>query len=109
MLEEWPDHGDALQDVVDCEHEGDRITHAIIERLNKTFVTPFDREDIIAVASSLDDIVDYIEEIADFLGLYRIEAPMEQAQRMARILNLAAQQINAAIPGLRTLADIHQF
>src|SRR4051795_3678438 len=109
MLQQWPDHGELARDVVVCEQEGDRITHEIIQRLNQTFVTPFDREDIIALASSLDDIVDYIEEIADFLGLYRIEAPMEQAQRMARILNLAAQQINAAIPGLRTLADIHQF
>jgi len=97
------------REIVECEHEGDRITHAIIERLNKTFVTPFDREDIIAVASSLDDIVDYIEEIADFLGLYRIEAPMEQAQRMADILHQATEHINAAIPGLRTLADIHQY
>src|SRR3954469_14664817 len=109
MLEEWPDHGDALQEVVDCEHEGDRITHDIIERLNKTFVTPFDREDIIALASSIDDIVDYIEEIADFLGLYRIEAPMEQAQQMARILHQSTRQINAAIPHLRSLKDIHEY
>ena len=65
--------------MVVCEQEGDRITHDIIQRLNQTFVTPFDREDIIALASALDDIVDFIEEVADFLGLYRIEAPMEQA------------------------------
>ena len=84
MLEQWPDHGGTLRDVVVCEQEGDRITHDIIQRLNQTFVTPFDREDIIALASGLDDIVDYIEEVADFLGLYRIEAPMEQAQRMAQ-------------------------
>ena len=79
MLEQWPDHGEMLRDVVVCEQEGDRITHDIIQRLNQTFVTPFDREDIIALASGLDDIVDFIEEVADFLGLYRIEAPMEQA------------------------------
>ena len=87
MLEKWPDHGEMLRDVVVCEQEGDRITHDIIQRLNQTFVTPFDREDIIALASGLDDIVDYIEEVADFLGLYRIEAPMEQAQRMAHVLH----------------------
>ena len=89
MLDQWPDHGDLMREVVDCEHEGDRITHDIIQRLNQTFVTPFDREDIIALASGLDDIVDYIEEVADFLGLYRIEAPMEQAiadgRRPARV------------------------
>ena len=80
MLEKWPDHGEAMRDVIVCEQEGDRITHDIIQRLNQTFVTPFDREDIIALASSLDDIVDFIEEVADFLGLYRIEAPMDQAR-----------------------------
>jgi predicted phosphate transport protein (TIGR00153 family) len=98
-----------MRDVVVCEQEGDRITHDIIHRLNSTFVTPFDREDIIALASSLDDIVDYVEEIADFLGLYRIEAPMDQAIRMARILHEATRQINDAVPRLRTLKDIHHF
>jgi predicted phosphate transport protein (TIGR00153 family) len=109
MLENWPDHGEALRDVVVCEQEGDRITHDIIQRLNQTFVTPFDREDIIALASGLDDIVDFIEEVADFLGLYRIEASTEQAERMAAVLHEATVQINGAIPRLRTLADIHQF
>jgi predicted phosphate transport protein (TIGR00153 family) len=109
MLEQWPDHGEALRDVVVCEQEGDRITHDIINRLNQTFVTPFDREDIIALASGFDDIVDFIEEVADFLGLYRIEAPMEQAQRMARVLHEATRQLNEALPRLRTLRDIHHY
>ncbi len=109
MLEQWPDHGEAMRDVIVCEQEGDRITHDIIQRLNQTFVTPFDREDIIALASSLDDIVDFIEEIADFLGLYRIEAPMDQAVRMARVLHEAVRNIGDAVPHLRTLKDIHQY
>jgi uncharacterized protein len=109
MLLKWPDHGETLRDVIVCEQEGDRITHDIMQRLNHTFVTPFDREDIIALASSLDDIVDFIEEVADFLGLYQIEAPTEQAQRMAGVLHEATRQINGAIPRLRNLADIHHF
>jgi predicted phosphate transport protein (TIGR00153 family) len=109
MLEQWPDHGEKLRDVVVCEQEGDRITHDIIHRLNLTFVTPFDREDIIALASGFDDIVDFIEEVADFLGLYRIEAPMEQAQRMARVLHEATRQLNEALPRLRTLKDINHY
>jgi predicted phosphate transport protein (TIGR00153 family) len=109
MLDEWPDHGELLRDVVVCEQEGDRITHDIIQRLNQTFVTPFDREDIIALASGLDDIVDFIEEVADFLTLYRIEAPMEQAQKMARVLHEATRAIAAAIPRLRTQKDIHHY
>jgi predicted phosphate transport protein (TIGR00153 family) len=109
MLDEWPEHGELLRDVVVCEQEGDRITHDIIQRLNQTFVTPFDREDIIALASGLDDIVDFIEEVADFLTLYRIEAPMEQAQKMARVLHEATRAIAAAIPRLRTQKDIHHY
>ena len=109
MLDTWPDHGEALRDVVVCEQEGDRITHDIIQRLNQTFVTPFDREDIIALASALDNIVDFIEEIADFLGLFRIEAPTDQAQRMARVLHEATRQVNGAMPALRRLEDIRTF
>jgi predicted phosphate transport protein (TIGR00153 family) len=109
MLEQWPDHGEKLRDVVVCEQEGDRITHDIIHRLNQTFVTPFDREDIIALASGFDDIVDFIEEVADFLGLYRIEAPMEQAQRMARVLHEATRHLNEALPRLRSLKDINHY
>jgi len=109
VLEHWPDHGTAIREIVICEQEGDRITHDLIQRLNQTFVTPFDREDIIALASSLDDIVDYIEEVADFLGLYRIEAPMDQAVRQARVLHEAVRQIAEAMPRLRTLKDIHHY
>jgi predicted phosphate transport protein (TIGR00153 family) len=109
MLQQWPDHGETLRDVVVCEQEGDRITYDIIQRLNHTFVTPFDREDIIALASALDDIVDFIEEVADFLGLYQIEAPTEQAQQMAHVLHEATRRINGAMPRLRTLTDMHHY
>ena len=109
MLDQWPDHGEIARDVVVCEQEGDRITHDIIQRLNSTFVTPIDREDIYALASSLDDIVDFVEEVADFMALYRIEAPMEQAQDMARILHESSRQISQAIPRLRSFKDIHHY
>jgi len=109
MLEQWPEHGELGRDVVVCEQEGDRITHDIIQRLNSTFVTPIDREDIYALASALDDIVDFIEEVADFLALYRIEAPMERAIEMARILHQSARAIAGAIPRLRTFKDIHHY
>jgi predicted phosphate transport protein (TIGR00153 family) len=109
MLDKWPDHGELSRDIVVCEQEGDRITHDIIHRLNQTFVTPIDREDIYALASGLDDIVDWIEEVADFFALYRIEAPMSQAQQQARILHLACRQVAAAIPRLRGFEDISHF
>jgi predicted phosphate transport protein (TIGR00153 family) len=109
LLEEWPDHGELAREVRDCEHEGDRITHDIIQRLNQTFVTPIDREDIYALASSLDDIVDFIEEVSDFLGLYRIEATMDKAIEMGQILHESARAIAGAIPRLRTFKDIHHY
>jgi predicted phosphate transport protein (TIGR00153 family) len=109
MLDQWPEHGELARDVLVCEHEGDRITHDIVQRLNSTFVTPIDREDIYALASALDDIVDYIEEVSDFLGLYRIEAPMEKAIELSRILHEASRAIAGAIPRLRTFRDIHHY
>src|SRR4051794_12706029 len=73
MLETWPDGSEGLnREILKSEQEGDRITHDIIRRLNSTFVTPFDREDIYGLATQVDDGVDYIEEAADFFGLYQI-------------------------------------
>jgi hypothetical protein len=109
MLEQWPDGSALARDVVVCEQEGDRITHDIIQRLNSTFVTPIDREDIYALASALDDIVDFIEETSDFMGLYRIEAPMDKATEMAQILHQSCRAIAGAIPRLRTFKDIHHY
>jgi uncharacterized protein Yka (UPF0111/DUF47 family) len=109
MLSDYPDSKALAQDILDCEHEGDRITHEIIDRLNHTFVTPIDREDILALTSALDDIVDYTEEVADYLGLYKIEAPMDQAIKLARVLKLATQQIAEAIPRLRGFRDISHY
>jgi uncharacterized protein len=109
MLEHWPDEAQLAREILECEHEGDRITHDIVQRLNSTFVTPIDREDIYALASAMDDIIDYTEEVADFLGLYRIEAPMERAQELARILHEAARLICKAVPRLRTFDDIRHY
>jgi uncharacterized protein Yka (UPF0111/DUF47 family) len=69
-------------------------------------VTPIDREDILALASALDDVVDYTEEVADYLGLYKIEAPMDQAIKLAGVLKAAAYQVAEAIPRLRGFRDI---
>ena len=109
MLGNYPERADLSRDILICEQEGDRITHDIIQRLNQTFVTPIDREDILELASALDDIVDFTEEVADFLGLYKIEAPMDQAGRMAEILVYATRQIAQAMPRLREYRDISHF
>ncbi|MCW2951699.1 MAG: putative phosphate transport regulator [Conexibacter sp.] len=109
MLRNFPETKELARDILLCEQEGDRITHDIIHRLNQTFVTPIDREDILQLASALDDIVDYIEEVADYLGLYKVEAPMEQSQRLAHILLQAARQIVEAIPRMRDFQDISHY
>jgi predicted phosphate transport protein (TIGR00153 family) len=109
MLNSWPEKSELTKEIVICEQEGDRITHDLIQKINATFVTPFDREDIIALASGLDDIVDFTEEVADFMGLYRIEAPMEQAQELAAVLHQACRQVADALPRMRTYQDISHF
>ena len=109
MLRGYPENASLARDILICEQEGDRITHDIIRRLNELFVTPIDREDIYALASALDDVVDYTEEVADYLGLYKIEAPMEQGQRMAEVLHQAGRQIAEAVPRLRGFQDISHY
>jgi predicted phosphate transport protein (TIGR00153 family) len=106
MLGTWPDRPELARQILICEQDGDRVTHEVIQRLNQTFVTPIDREDIIELASALDDVVDFTEEVADYFILYKIEAPMEQAQRMAHILVEATRNIQQAVPRMRGFKDI---
>src|ERR1700744_1820399 len=109
LLATYPDDEHLARGILNCEHEGDRITHDIIDRLNHTFVTPIDREDILALASALDDVVDYTEEVADYLGLYKIEAPMDQAIWLARVLKDPSSQLAEPIPNLRGFRDISRY
>src|SRR5881396_3531500 len=109
MLRGYPEKAALARDILICEQEGDRITHDIIRRLNEMFVTPIDREDILALASALDDVVDFTEEVADYLGLYKIEAPMAQAQDLAKVLHQASRQIAEALPRLRGFKDISHY
>jgi uncharacterized protein len=110
MLEKWPEDGAGLsRDILKAEQEGDRITHDIVRRLNSTFVTPIDREDIYGLATQMDDIVDYIEEAADFLGLYQIEAPMDQALELANVLVKSCEQLSGALQHLRGFKDLEHY
>ena len=109
MLDRWPDHGELAREIVICEQEGDRITHDIIQRLNQTFVTPIEREDILTLASGLDDIVDFTEEAADFLGLYKIEAPMEQATALTKVLVAACEQLAMGLEHLPEFKDLDKY
>src|SRR5215203_3472638 len=90
------------QEIKDLERQGDEITREIVVTLNRTFVTPFDHEDIYALASGLDDILDYIEEVADTANLYGMTAIPEPARELARLLALAVAQLQGAIGKLES-------
>ncbi len=109
MMHSWPEDQGLSQEVLNAEQEGDRITHDIIQRLNSTFVTPIDREDIYALATQIDDIVDFTEEAADFLGLYKIEAPMEQAVALTKVLVDACEQLAQGLEHLPEFKDLDKY
>ncbi len=109
MMNQWPEDGGLSQEVLQAEQEGDRITHDIIKRLNTTFVTPIDREDIYGLATQMDDIVDFTEEAADFLGLYKIEAPMEQATALTKVLVASCEQLAMGLEHLPEFKDLDKY
>jgi predicted phosphate transport protein (TIGR00153 family) len=109
MLQEWPDDRGLAREILLAEQEGDRITHDIVQRTNSTFVTPIDGEDIYGLATQVDDIVDFIEETADFMGLYKIEAPMDQAQAMADVLVKCCEQLATILAELRGFDGLEQY
>src|ERR1700687_2778162 len=80
------------------EHTGDQITHEVFGALNRTFVTPIDREDISNLASALDDVIDWIEEVARRIHLYRIDQPTPIARQFAKVILEQAEQIAGAVP-----------
>jgi predicted phosphate transport protein (TIGR00153 family) len=109
MMEQWPDAGALSREILKAEQEGDRITHEIIKRLNSTFVTPIDREDIYGLATQMDDIVDFTEEAADFLGLYKIEAPMAQAGALTKVLVASCEQLAEGLAHMRDFKDLDRY
>jgi uncharacterized protein len=106
MLVRFPESRGLSREILICEQDGDHITHEVVRRINETFVTPIDRDDILRLTSALDDIVDYIEEAADYLGLYSVEAPMMQAQALAHVLVDATRELAAAFPLVREFKDV---
>ena len=102
-----PDAAEHARKVHDCEHEGDKLTHAILSRLaEQGRRTHLDPADVHALAVALDDVVDFAEEAADQLGRYGVEAPMEQAEQIAELLVSAAAEVTAALHELRNGMDL---
>jgi uncharacterized protein len=95
--------------LLDAEHLGDQMSHEIGHKLEQTFVTPFDREDIHALISRLDDIIDFIEEVADTCILYNIEAPTPVAVAQAEIVVRQCEQLAQGLGQLRTFKDLDKY
>lgn len=105
MLNEYSNVPQKAKAIKDVEHAGDEITHEIYNQLGRVFVTPLDREDIAAISSALDDILDLVEASADDFVVYGIEAPTEPAIELARIIVQSTVEVQKAVTLLRHRKD----
>lgn len=106
MVDTWEGVEERVGRINELEHEGDTITHQIIAQLNRTFVTPFDREDIARLAQSLDDVIDFIQAAADAMLIYKVAHPSQRAKELADIIVQAATEVERAMPHLRHRAEL---
>ena len=106
LLDRFPEGGRALiGQIKELEHLGDRLTHEIVLLLNKTFVTPFDRDDMYRLAGALDDICDHIDEAADNLGSYGVDRVPEKAREQAGVILRASTKLDEAVRRLEGFKD----
>ncbi len=109
MFADSTDRDAVAQRMRDAEHETDEVTHQIIRRVNKRFVAPFDREDIYALASGLDDIMDFMEEAVDLVLLYEVEELPAELATLVEVLQHCADLTAEAMPRLRTMTDLEEY
>ena len=105
LLETWPDAREKLLDIRELEHEGDRLTHEVIDLLNRTFVTPFDRDDMYRLASVIDDVCDHIDEAADNIDAYEVKQVPEMARLQGEVIYRAASRLHEAVERLEGFKD----
>ena len=106
LLDRFPEDGHELvRDIKASEHEGDRVTHEIVDLLNRTFVTPFDRDDMYRLAGALDDICDHIDEAAGNIASYGVTDVREEALRQAEVILRAATKLDEAVGHLEGFRD----
>ncbi len=106
LLDEFPDRADdRMRDIKELEHAGDRTTHDLIDLINRTFVTPFDREDLYRLATVLDDICDHVDDSAEMVVGYGIREVRGQAREQARVIHRAATKLAEAIGRLEGFKD----
>ena len=101
LFDNYEDVEAKAKELKELEHKGDVITHEVVARLHRTFVTPIDREDITLLVHRLDDVMDFIEAAGRTAFLYRIAQPTERAQELARVVLKMARKLNEVVPRLR--------
>jgi predicted phosphate transport protein (TIGR00153 family) len=109
MLDNWGNIGVKAAEITELEHEGDSITHQIAALLHRTFVTPFDREDIALLSHTMDDITDFIHATADAIFIYKIKEPTERARELADIIVQAAEEVEKAVALLKNRSDLNKI
>jgi len=109
IVNTWEFVGGRVAEITELEHQGDTITHQIMAQLNRTFVTPFDREDIALLAHTMDDVTDFIHAAADAMLIYKIESPTQRAKELADIIVQAATEVERAVGKLRRHTDLKQI
>src|SRR4051794_13945406 len=109
MLSNGADQAQIATRMWEAEHQGDEITHGIVRKVNTTFVTPFDREDIYRLAAGLDDVMDFMEEAVDLVLLYEIEELPSELAKQVEVLQRAAELTADAMPRLRTMRDLEEY
>ena len=109
MMEKFDDLENRARRLKEVEHQADLVTHELFERLNRTFITPLEREDIHDLASGLDDVVDAAEAIGSRLLLFGIDRPRPEAVRMTAILVASARQIEQAVDSLKNMKNLMSF
>ena len=109
MVDTWEDIEARVGEIIELEHQGDTITHQIMAQVHRTFVTPFDREDIALLAHTLDDVTDFIHAAADAILIYKIECSTPRAKELVDIIVQAATEVEKAMPQLRHRAELKQI
>lgn len=109
LLDPNSDRKAIAEEMREAEHQADETTHKIVRTVNSTFITPFDREDIYRLASLLDDVMDYMEETVDLIGLYEVESLPSQFAHQVEVLQRACQLTAEAMPRLRTMKDLEEY
>ena len=109
MLDNWENIGVKAAEITELEHEGDSITHQIVALLHRTFVTPFDREDIALLSHTMDDITDFIHAAADAIYIYKIKKPTQRAKELAETIVQASEEVEKAVVLLRHRSDIKKI